>query len=83
MLIDLILDLIWLVCHENATVWVAGAHFCLRTLESGEELGMDEGGLGVLQFHGDITSQPEIGILVDSTWDQAGDVSSCPKDLRK
>ena len=83
MLIDLILDLIWLVRHENATVWVAGAHFRLRALESGEELGVDEGGFWVLQFHGDITGQPEIGILVDSTWDQAGNVCSCSKDLRK
>jgi len=82
-LVDLILDLIWLVCHENATVWVAGAHFRLRTLESGEELGVDESGFGVLQFHGDVTGQPEVGILVDSTGDQAGNVCSCSKDLRE
>ena len=42
---------------------------------------MDESWLLILEFLGDISSETEVRILVDSTWDQAGDVADSTEDM--
>lgn len=83
MCVDLLLDLVGLVGHEDTAVRVAGAHLGLGTLESREEFGVDEGGFLVLQLLGDIPSETEVWILVDCTWDQTEDVADRTEDMRE
>jgi hypothetical protein len=42
---------------------------------------MDESWLLVLEFLGDIPGETEVRVLVDSTWDQAGDVANDTEDM--
>ena len=42
---------------------------------------MDEGRLLVLQLHGYVTGETEVGVLVDGTWDKARDVVPRAKDI--
>lgn len=44
---------------------------------------MDEGRFWVLEFLGDIARQSEVGVLIDSAWNKAGDVARFAKDLWK
>lgn len=79
--VDFVLDLIRGVCHEDAGVDIRCAHFGLGSLKGGEELGMDQSRLGVLQFHGNVSGETEVWILVDGTWNQARDIALCAKDV--
>jgi len=81
MAVDLILNLIRGIAHVYARVDVRCAHLCLRTLQRGEELGVQQGRLRVSQLVCHVTRQAEVGILVDRTWDEAGNVGLGPKDL--
>lgn len=83
MFVDLVLDLVGLVGHEDAGIRVACAHLGLRTLKSREELGVDQSGFGVFQLLGDISSQAEIWVLINCTWNQARDVGNRSKYVRK
>ena len=82
-LVDLVLDLRGRVVHVYARVHVRRAHLRLRALERGEELGVQQRGLRVLELHGDVARQPEVRVLVDRTWDEAGDVGLRAEDLRE
>lgn len=42
---------------------------------------MDECRFGVLEFLGDVSCQSEVGVLVDSARNKAGDVAHFAKDL--
>lgn len=66
MLIDFVFDLIRFIRHKDTAVRVARAHFCLRSLESGEEFRMDESRLGILELGSNVPCQPEVRILIDS-----------------
>ena len=83
MLIDLILDLIGLVRHEDAAIGVARAHLRLRALQSGEEARVKEGGLGVLELAGDVAREAEVRVLIDCAGDERGDVGRGAEDLRE
>lgn len=83
MCVDLLLNLVGFIGHEDAAVGVAGAHLGLRPLESGEELRMDESRFLVLQFLRYVPSEAEIGILVDGAGDQAGDVADRTEYMRE
>ena len=83
MAVDLILDLIRGIAHVYARVDVRRAHLCLRTLQRGKELGVQQGRLRISQLVRDVTRQAEIGILVDRTWDEARNVGLGAKDLRE
>ena len=52
--INLILDLIRSVRHEDTRIHIGGTHFRLRTLEGGEELGVDQRRFGVFELRGHI-----------------------------
>ena len=71
MLVDLVLDLVRGVVHVYARVDVRRAHLRLRPLQRGEELGVDERGLGVLELDGDVAREPEVRVLVDRAGDEA------------
>jgi hypothetical protein len=81
MVVDLILNLIRGIAHVYARVDVRRAHLCMRTLQHGEELGVQQGRLRVSQLVRDVTRQAEIGTLVDRTWDEARNVGLGAKDL--
>lgn len=42
---------------------------------------MEEGGFGVFQLLGDVAGYSEVWVLVDGTWDEAGDVRFGAKDV--
>ena len=67
--IDLILYLIRGVGHEYGRVRITGGHLCLWALQRGEELGMNQAGLGVFQLLGHVPRQPEVWVLIYSTRD--------------
>jgi hypothetical protein len=81
MAVNLILDLIRGIVHVYARADVRCAHLCLRPLQRGEELGVQQGRLRVSQLVRHVTRQAEIRILVDRTWDEAGNVGLGAKDL--
>ena len=81
MAVDLILNLIRGIAHVYARVDIRRTHLCLRTLQRGEELGVQQGRLRVSQLLRDVTRQAEIGILVDRTRDEARNVGFGAKDL--
>jgi hypothetical protein len=83
MAVDLILDLIRCVVHVYARVDVRRAHLCLRALQRGEELCVQQARLRVPQLVRDVARQAEIRILVDRTWNQARDVGLCTENLRE
>ena len=83
MLVDLVLDLRGGIVHVDARVDVGRAHLRLRALERGEELGVDERGLRVLELDGDVAREPEVRVLVDCAGDEAGDVGLRAEDLRE
>lgn len=82
-LVNLIFDLIRCISHINGRICVACGHLGLRTLQSGEEFGMDQGGLGVFQLGSSVASQSEIWILIDRARNQARDVALGAKYLRE
>ena len=69
MLINLVLNLIWFICHEDTTIGIARTHFRLRTLKSGKEFGVDESRFWELELRSNIPCQSEVWILVDSARD--------------
>lgn len=79
--VNFILDLIGLICHINTAVGVAGTHFCLRTLQSWEEFGVDESGFGIFQFDSNVSGEAEVGILVYCTGDETWDVRDGPENV--
>ena len=82
-LVDLVLDLVRGIVHEYARVDVRRAHLRLWALQRGEELGVDERGLGVLELDGDVAREPEVRVLVDRAGDEAWDVGRAAEDLRE
>jgi hypothetical protein len=83
MLIDLILQLIRSIRHEDTRVDITGAHLGLRPLESREEFGMDERGLGILEFLSNVACQTEVRILVDGAGNETWDVRCGSEYLRE
>lgn len=81
MLIDLALNLIRRVRHEDPGRRVACAHLRLRALQRWEELAVQEHRLGVLELLRNIARQPEVRVLIDRTGNEAGDVGGCSEDL--
>jgi len=72
MSIDLILDLVRGIRHEDTRVRIRSAHFRLGTLEGGEELGMDQSRFRIFELRGYVSGQTEIRVLVDRAWDETG-----------
>lgn len=83
MLIHLILNLRRLVRHINTTVRVARAHLGLRALQRGEELCMQQRGLGVLELLRDVAREAEVRVLVDRAGDEARDVRGRAENVRE
>lgn len=81
--IDLVLDLVSGISHEDGRGVNGSAHLGLRTLKSREETSVDQGWLGVLETLSNITSETEIRILINSTGDQTGNVLLATKDVRE
>ena len=81
--VDLVFDLPGCVAHEDARVDVRCAHLRLRALQRGEELGVEERGLGVLELDGDVACETEVRVLVDRARDEARDVGCSAKDVRE
>lgn len=81
MSIDLVLDLVRGIAHKYTRVGVRGAHLRLGSLEGREESRVDECGLGVLEFLGDVSRQSEVGVLVDRTGNKARNVAHFTKYL--
>lgn len=81
MAVDLVLNLIRGVAHVYARVDVRRAHLCLRSLQRGEELGVQQGRLRISQLVRDVTRQAKIGVLIDRTWDEARNIGLGAKDL--
>jgi hypothetical protein len=82
-LVDLVLDLVRRVRHVDRAVRVARAHLRLRALQRGEELGVHERGLRVLELLRDVTRQPEVRVLVDRARDQARHARVRAEDVRE
>ena len=83
MTVDLVLDLRGCVAHEDTRVDIRRAHLRLRALKRGEELGVEERGLGVLELDGDVACETEVRVLVDRARDEARDVGCSAKDVRE
>ena len=83
MLIDFLLNRACRVAHKDPTVRVTRAHLRLRALQSWEEFSMDQRGFLVLELLCNIPCKSEVGILVDSTWNQAGFVGRSAKNMRE
>ena len=83
MFIDLILDLIRRIAHEDTRVRVGRAHFRLRALERREELGVDQGRFGVFELDGDVAGETEVRVLVDCAGNEARDVGLRAEDLEE
>lgn len=83
MLINLIFDLVWSICHEDTRIRVRSAHFRLGTLEGWEELGVDQGRFRIFELRSYVSSQTEIWVLVYRTWDETGYVRDGTKYLRE
>ena len=81
--INLILDLVRSVRHEDAGICIRGTHFRLGTLEGGEELGVNQSGFRVFELRGDISSQTEVWVLVDRTRDETGYIRDRTEYLRE
>lgn len=60
MSVDLVLDLVRSVRHVNGRVGIRGRHLGLGTLQSRQELAVQEAWLGVFEFVCYISSQPEL-----------------------
>lgn len=82
LLVDLILDGLVGVGDENRR-GSGGAHLGVMTTKSGEELRMDQRGLGPLEARSDITSHAEIWILVNRARDKAVDIVALTEDRRE
>lgn len=80
MTIDLVLDLGLCVSHEDCRAVDRGTHLGAGSLESREELSVDQGRLGILELVGNITRQAEVRILVNGARDQARNVGTIAKD---
>lgn len=81
MSINLVLDLVRGIAHEYTRVGIRGAHLRLGPLEGRKESCVDECWFGILEFLGDVSRQPEVGVLVDRAGNKAGDVARFAKDL--
>ena len=66
-----LVDLLGRVCYHNAAVAVAGRHLARVTLKRREELGVEKSGLGQTELGGDVTSEAEVRVLIDSAGDEA------------
>ena len=82
-LVDLILDLVRRVAHEDARIWVRRAHLRLRPLECREEPRVQEGGLRVFELLRDVAREAEVRVLVYGTRDEARDVRRLAEDVRE
>jgi len=83
MFINLVLNLIQGIRHEDTRIRVRGTHFRLRTLKGGEELGVDQSRFRVFEFCGHISCQTEVWILVDRARDETGYVRDGAEYLRE
>lgn len=81
--IDLVLDLVSGISHEDGRRVNGSAHLGLRTLKSREETSVDQRWLGILETLSNITSETEIRILINSTGDQTGNILLATKDVRE
>ena len=80
-LVDLVLDLLLRVRHEDARRVDTGRHLALRAEQRRDELGVDKRRLLVLEPRGRFACQAEVGVLVDRARDQARDVRLGAEDL--
>ena len=81
--VNLVLDLVGSIRHEDARIDVGRAHFRLRPLKGGEELGMDQSGLGVFELRCYVSRQAEVWVLIDCAWDKTGYIGDRAEDLRE
>ena len=72
-LVDLVLDLIRGVAHEDSGGVDTSGHLRARSLEGRQEDGVDERWLLVLHLLGVFSALPEVWVLVDGARNQAGD----------
>ena len=81
--VNLVLNHIRRVRHEDARIRVARAHLAERTLERWYELGVKEHRLGVLELDGDVAREAEVRVLVDRARDEARHGAVCAEYLRE
>jgi hypothetical protein len=79
--VDLVLDLIQSVGHEDARIGVRRAHLRLRALQSREKLGVHESRFRVLELLSDVSRESEIGILVHRAGNKARYVRRVSEDM--
>mmetsp|Transcript_3736 Transcript_3736/g.9327 ORF Transcript_3736/g.9327 Transcript_3736/m.9327 type:complete len:359 (-) Transcript_3736:1020-2096(-) len=77
--VDLGLDLLRRVRHEDGTRHLRAGHLGLVALECGDESAVNEGGLVEAQPRGHVARHPEVGVLIYRLWDEAHDVFSIAK----
>ena len=82
-LVDLGLYLVGRVREEDGGVRVRGGHLGLGPLEGGEEGGVDEGRFEESKTRSNISGHPEVGILINGTGDETGNIGLAVKDEGK
>lgn len=71
--VDLVLDAVWRVTHEDGRGVHAGRHLGAGTLQGGKENRVDQSGFLVLHLLCVLATLPEVRVLVDSARNQTGD----------
>ena len=82
-LVDLGLDLLPCVRHEDARVRVARAHLPAVPLERREEDALYQGGLMVPKLWDDVPGHAKVGVLVNGARDEAPDLLVIAEDVRE
>lgn len=79
--VDLVLDHLGRVRHEDGGRVNRSGHLGLSAEQRGDKLGVDESRLLVLEARGDFSGEAEVRVLVDGAGDEAGDVGLGAEDL--
>lgn len=83
MTVDLVLDLGLGIRHEDGRAVDRGTHLGTGSLESREELCVDQSGLGVLELMSNITREAEVRVLIDRAGNQARNIRASSENLGK
>lgn len=82
-LVNFVFDLIGRVTHIDTRGQIRCAHLGLRSLQRREKLWMQQSGLGIFEFRGNITGKTEIWILINCTRDEWWNIGYGAEDLRE
>lgn len=82
-LVDLVLDHLLRVGHVDRTLLCRCTHLRLSSEQRGNEFGVDQRWLLVLESLSAFSGETEVRILIDGTRDQTGNVGFGAEDLRE